>query len=289
MADQAKTDATVAVAFFFYTASNGQVLPFPAIETFDSIEGAQVALEAANIQGGKPQALLAYPALAGAIAATTASGKNFPENVEEKLQTLSDSLVPTDALVAAWELVQESHITDQATALLDVPTERADLIAQIIANNPADFVSTEVATEAGEMTVSFVAVNDGGAEPDQATEEVVETTTEEIADLTPEEEAAVETTEPETGIIAETTEVSALAHYEAPEGGVVVSNENLGGLLTAIKNTSQANADIAATNLENARILSGTQRTIEILANAVVKPTEKVIVEAEVVNPPAEA
>ena len=288
MADQAKTDATVAVAFFFYTASNGQILPFPSIDAFNAETGLaerQAIVKEVGIEGGDPQALLPYDLLLTAVALKARKNENFLESVEAKLQSLSEGLVTNDALKAAWLDLQDSHINDAAKELLDVPVERTQLIADIVANEPASFVSTKVATEAVEMTVTFVAGTDAATEP----EEVVETTTEEIADPTPEEEAGAEVTEPETGIITETTEVSALAHYEAPEGGVVVSNENLGGLLTAIKNTSQANADIAATNLENARILSGTQRTIEILANAVVKPTEKVIVEAEVVNPPAEA
>ncbi len=295
MADQAKTDATVAVAvLFFYQAANGQMLPFPSIDVFSAAEGLedrQAILSEVNIQGGTPQGLLAYDVLATAIALKTAKGENFPADVEAKLTALSDALVSTDGLVAAWELVQESHITDQATELLDVPTERVNLIAQIIANNPADFVSTEIAAEAGEMTVTFVAnANDGGAEPEEVTEEAVETTTEEVTDpITTEEEAEVEVTDPVTGIIAETTEVSALAHYEAPEEGIVVSEGNVGQLINTLANAAETNLINAQTVKTIAETQASAQRTIELLANAVAKPNEKVTVEAEVVTTPAEA
>jgi hypothetical protein len=286
MANQANEAVTPQPKFSFYTTSEGAILVFPAIEDFASIPGAQEILQEVNIQGGTPQGLLAYDVLATAIALKTGKKETFPVDVEAKLQTLSEGLVPTDALVAAWLDLQDSHINDAAKELVDVPAERADLIAQIISNNPEDFVSTEVA-EAGEMTVTFVAA-DTAAEPEKVTE-VVETT-EEVAELTADEEAQAETTDPETGVIAETpVQTDALAHYEIPTEGLVVSSEGLGNLLGAIKDTSRANADIAAANLVNANTIAGTQRTIELLANAVAKPAERVTVDAEVVTTPAEA
>lgn len=293
MANQANEAVTPQPKFSFYTTSTGGILVFPAIEDFALIPGAQEILAEVNIQGGSPQGLLAYDVLATAIALKTGKKETFPIDVEAKLQTLSDSLVSTDALVAAWELVQESHITDQATELLDVPAERADLISQIIANNPADFVSTEVATEeAGEMTVTFVAGTAAATEPETTTEEVVETTTEEVAELTPEEEAAVETRDSETGIIAESTpDTSALAHFDAnAENGIVITDSNVNKFMDTLADAARTNALNAETVKTIAETQASAQRTIELLANAVAKPAEKVTMDAEVVTEtPAQA
>ena len=289
MANSANEAVTPQSKFSFYTTSKGTILVFPAIEDFALIPGAQEILEEVGIEGGNPQGLLPYDVLMTAVALKTAKGENFPENVEAKLTTLSDALVSTDALVAVWESLQESHITDQATELADVPAERADLIAQIISNNPKDFVSTEV--EAGEMTVTFVAGTDATTEVEpEETTEVVETTEVAGAEPTTEQEAQAETEDPETGIVAETVpQTDALAHFENAENAITVTEGNVAELIGMFATTAQTQNITAKTQDKIAATQESLGKTLEAAFANLPKTAQTVTVDAEVVTTPAEA